>query len=484
MAGGPGLPAVTADWLPRCPADLFGLDPADPPELPTTAAAPLGITVLIPTCPDPAGHRQESLLATLRSLTAPLRHAGLPVAAVIAADGLPPSGLARLERGWAALGCPGEVLPLRPPPGAASPGEGEAGSAAAARNHALRYLASLPARSGLRLRYLLFLDDDSTITPAAAQALVAALESHQAAIAACPAIVPVTSLQSWRAPAPSRPGAFLLPGPWRGGEYDLLSVTSHGSLVTGRVVGLLVRAAPVLAWIAGGGRLFCPATPRRSSEDMLAMAALAALGPLLAVPQAHAADLARGTPASTRQQQLRWGYDHAWLARALSVAGLLAPGVRALVWQESQGWQEVQTSDGLTGVLVNPAQLGVLSGMLSAAASRRETAAALAGPDAGSLAAAAALLAATLRWWQEAAAAGRRRPRPDLPGRIPDDWAELRHGLDSQLAHVAGNALGTLPSARDPRGLPRQLVFGLQQRERNRPASGEPDATPGGIDDR
>ncbi len=449
-----GPPA--AEWLPTRPAELFGLDPGNPPALPACDQAPLGVTAVIPTCPDPETDRQALLVETLRPLAASARHSGLPFAVVVAADGVPPGRLAGLERALAALGCPAELLAVGP----------SAGSAAGTRNHALGHLASLPPRSPLRLRYLLFLDDDSMITPAGAGALVQVLEALPGAIAASPAIVPVADLGSWQAPAPVRPAAVPLAGPWRDGRYDLLSVTSHGSSVTGRVVGLLVRASPVLAWVAGGGRLFCPVTPRGSTEDMLAMASLAALGPLLSVPRVQAADLARATPAATRRQQLRWGYDHAWLARALAAVGLLDPGVRALTWDGRHGWQEVRAEDGLAGVLVNPAQLGVLSGMLSAVAENEETATAMAGADACELAAAAAALAGTLCWWREMAPGAVRQPRPDLPDRIPDDWADLRHGLDSQLAHVAGNALGSMHAARDSRGLPGHLLFGLRQRGR------------------
>jgi hypothetical protein len=457
------------EWLPSRAAELFGLDPVDPPALPACDQAPVGVTAVIPTCADPAADRQAHLIQTLRPLAASAQRSGLPLAVVVAADGLPPIRLAELERALAALGCPAELLAVSPPT-AAGPGGAAAGSAASTRNHALGYLASLPPRSPLRLRYLLFLDDDSRIAPAGVAALGQVLQAHPAAIAACPAIVPVSDLDSWRAPAPVRPAAVPLPGPWRGGRYDLLSVTSHGSSVTGRVVGLLVRASPVLTWVAGGGRMFCPVTPRGSSEDMLAMASLAALGPLLSVPQAQAADLARATPAGTRRQQLRWGYDHAWLARALAAVGLLDPGVRALTWDGRHGWREVRADDGPAGVLVNPDQLGVLSRMLSAVAENEETATALAGADARELTAAAATLAATLRWWRETAVGAARWPRPDLPDRIPDDWADLRHGLDSQLAHVAGNALGSLHAARDSRGLPGNLLFGLRQRGRPGPA--------------
>jgi hypothetical protein len=461
MRPGPG-----PDWLPRTSADLFGVDLAGPPAQPAgpaAAARPAGVTVVMPTCADPTGSRAASLVAALREVTASAQSSGLPIAVLVAADGLADDCVAQLRRAVAGLGCPASVTRTDPP----APGSGR--SPARTRNHALAVLAAEPARSPLRQRYLLFLDDDSRLAPGGAETLTRALEADPAAIAACPRVVPVTGLADWQPPRPGPAAATVLPGPWRDGQYDLLSVTSHGSLITGRVVGLLARGDPVLALTAAGGRLFCPATPRASTEDMLAMATLARLGRLLRVSQVHAADQARATPAASRAQQIRWGYDHAWLARALAALGLLPPGVRGLVWHRERGWQETVVPSAPAGVIVNPAQLAVLSGMLSAAAASRETAVALAGPDAPDLAAAAALLAGVLRWWCDTASSGTTRaggvrPRPDLPARRPDDWAGLRDGLDSQLAHVAGNALGTLRAGRDESGLPHQLLFGLRQR--------------------
>jgi hypothetical protein len=453
------------EWLPGSPADLFGFDPADPPRVPTRSQAPVGVTVVVPTCTDPTGSRTASMLEALRTVTSSARRSGLPTAVLVAADGLPADDVAAIRSATARLGCVREVTATGPA------GGGAARSPARTRNHALALLASLPARSPLRQRYLLLLDDDSTLPAGGAEALVSVLEAEPTAIAACPAIVPVADLASWRPPPlPRQPVGTRLPGPWRDGYYDLLSVTSHGSLVTGRVVGLLVRMEPVLSWIAGGGRLFCATTPRASTEDMLALAALAKLGPVLSVRQVQAADQARKTPAATRAQQLRWGYDHAWLARALASVGLLPPGVRGLVWRQSHGWHEVHVAasgpegSGTMGVLVNPAQLSVLAGVLSAVAAEPETAAAVAGQDAGELATAAAALTQVLRWWSGAAASGEWRHRPDLPGRVPDDWASLRDGLDSQLAHVAGNALGSLRSGLCGSGIPQHLLFGIRQR--------------------
>jgi hypothetical protein len=448
-----------SDWLPRSPADLFGIDPADPPRLPLRSTAPAGITVVIPTCQDATGSRAASLIASLRDVIASASLSGLPVAVLVVADGLPDDCLAAIRRGVAGLGCPFEVAATDPLPAGSAP------SPARTRNHALTILAAHPASSPLRRRYLLFLDDDSAIAPGGAETLVGALEADEGAIAACPRVVPVGDLAAWRPPSPGRGAATELPGPWRNGHYDLLTVTSHGSLITGRLVGLVVRAEPVLAWVAAGGRLFCPTTPRASTEDMLAMATLAKLGRVLSVRQVHAADQVRTSPAATRSQQIRWGYDHAWLARALTGLGLLPSGIRALSWDSSHGWYEAErAADGACGVIVNPGQLATLGRLLSAIATDRETATALSGPDAGDLADAAAVLTRVLRWWSEGEQAAPVRPRPDLPRRVPDDWASLRDGLDSQLAHVAGNAVGTLRSGADESGFPRQLLFGLRQR--------------------
>jgi hypothetical protein len=449
-----------ADWLPRSPADLFGIDPADPPRLPMRSTAPAGVTVVVPTCPDSSGSRAAALIASLRSITASASRSGLPIAVLVVADGLPADCLAALQRAVANLGCPFEVAATDPVPAGAAP------SPARTRNHALTILASQAPTSPLRRRYLLFLDDDSAIAPGGTEALSRTLEADEAAIAACPRVVPVADLAAWRPPRPGRMAVSELPGPWRNGDYDLLTVTSHGSLITGRLVGLLVRAEPVLAWVDAGGRLFCPQIPRASTEDMLAMATLAKLGRVLGVRTVQAADQARATPAATRAQQIRWGYDHAWLARALAALGLLPPGIHALIWHQSGGWFEVSkhAADGTSGVIVNPGQLTKLCQLLSAIAADQELAAALTGPDAGELAEAAAVLARVLRWWREGGAPASVRPRPDLPHRVPDDWASLRDGLDSQLAHVAGNSLGTLRSGLDGSGFPRQLLFGLRQR--------------------
>jgi hypothetical protein len=301
-------------------------------------------------------------------------------------------------------------------------------------------------------------------------------------------VTPVESVSRWIAGAAGDAGragdgaiAAPLPGPWHRGRYDLLSVTSHGSLVSGRVVGLLARADPVLAWIEGGGRMFCPFTPRGSGEDMLAGAALAALGPVLGVAAATAGDEWRATPAATREQQLRWGYDHAWMVRALSHLDLLAEGVQTLEWDPAQTcWHQYDAGSparsGPRGVLLDPPRLAVLSGMLTAAAADAESARALAGADAPRLAEAAAALVRSLEWWRRSRSTARLSQRPDLPERVPEDWAELRDGLDSRLAHVAGNALGSLAGGLDGDALPTHLLYGVRQR-----ALGRVRARPTGI---
>jgi hypothetical protein len=70
---------------------------------------------------------------------------------------------------------------------------------------------------------------------------------------------------------------------------------------------------------------------------MLAMAVLAQLGQLWAVPAARVADEARDQPGSTGPQQFAWGYDHAWLSAALLRAGAIEPGVQVLSWTRAAG---------------------------------------------------------------------------------------------------------------------------------------------------
>src|SRR6201999_922336 len=74
------------------------------------------------------------------------------------------------------------------------------------------------------------------------------------------------------------------------------------------------------------------------------------------VPAAEVADEARDTPGATRAQQFAWGYDHAWLVRALAEAGALEPGVHVLSWREGW-WYDRLAWEGRTGVLVNPDEL-------------------------------------------------------------------------------------------------------------------------------
>lgn len=452
--------AAPGDWLPKSPYDLFGLDPADPPRLPTRSAAPLGVTIVIPTCPDPDGSRATTLATSLRMIATSAQRSGLPVAVLVAADRVPVDTMAALVA-EACPGCPHEVVPVGGDLAKLPP------SAARTRNQALAALAALPSGSPLRQRYLLFLDDDSGICPGGMEALVSVLESQPAAIAACPDMIAVPDLTRWHPPSPSpRLAVDRLPGPWRDGRLDLLTVNSHGRLIAGRIAGMMARMEPLMAWIAAGSVMFCPMTPRGSAEDMLAVAALTMLGPILRVPDIQAADQVRATPASTRTQQLSWGYDHAWLVRVLTSVGLVRDGVTGLVWREDDGWQEVHAMNGLgpeAGILVNPSQLTVLSNVFSAVAADGELAGTVFAHDPGELAAAAASMTRVLEWWNDNAAAGDWRPRPELPARHPDDWASLRDGLESRLAHIAGNALASLHSGLNDFGLPRHLLFGIRQ---------------------
>ena len=96
-------------------------------------------------------------------------------------------------------------------------------TAAEARNAGLAMLAELPDTSDLRQRHLLFLDDDTALEQHALARLTAVLRAEQAAIAACPRVVPVADLAAWRAAhvkgrhcageGPSAWAARQLPGP-------------------------------------------------------------------------------------------------------------------------------------------------------------------------------------------------------------------------------------------------------------------------------
>lgn len=329
-------------------------------------------------------------------------------------------------------------------------------------------LLATPRSSPLRTRYLLFLDDDSAIAPGALAQLVRCLEGRPKAVAACPNIEPTHDLAKWLADQVSTPATGAgapgpLPGALRGGRYDLLSVTSHGSLITGRVVGMLARQAPVLSWLADGGRLFYTETPYGSGEDMLAMAALSRLGELWRVPGAVAGDRARATPGRTRAQQFAWGYDHAWLAGKLASAGLLEEGVHSLTWEDGRGWMQATiTLPGHIGFLVNPDELQVAADGLSALSG--STATQLFGEHATGIDEGLQRLCEVMHRHRRLVTTSMRRSRPDLPPLVPRRWDTLRDGLDALLGHVAGNALGSLQHELDAEtGLPRRFLYGARQ---------------------
>jgi hypothetical protein len=417
--------------------DILGIDPSMP-RAAVPDRFPPGVTVLVPT----HGDRLDPLRLCLSSLAAEVAGDGTPV--VVVADRLDPATGRRLTalaaelRGRLRV----EVVPsLR-------------GSAAGARNVGLDHLR---ARPELLRNRLLFLDDDSVPGRGAPAALSEVLDQHPAAVAACPRVVPVGSLARWRTRVPrATAGSRRLSGSLRPDRsYDLLSVTSHGSLVAGRTVGLMIRTS---AWHGWGGRLFYEGTPRRSTEDMLAMATLSCLGELRVAGGVQVADLARATPEDTRAQQLRWGYDHAWLAGALAQAGLVQTGLRVLSWD--RGWQEATVPDDQhTGYLVNPAEVAALAGALE---SLLPEARALFGPDASELGKGLRCLRRLLTRLPGLPAATHRRP--DLPPLVRRDYRTIRDGLDAALAHLAGNVLGSLAHGLAPDGLPRAFLYGLRQR--------------------
>ncbi|ASW54853.1 glycosyltransferase [Plantactinospora sp. KBS50] len=437
-------------------------DPDGALRLPADAARP-GVTVLIPTYTPTGGDRSTRLRRCLHSvpaadatfvivdngLCAPAR---AQLTALLSATGRPhlvvdaPAG--QVGTGQAAAGHAGTA---QTGAAGAEPGPRRRYTTAAARNAGLAALAALPDTHPVRREFLLFLDDDTVLAPDALPALVAALRDRPAAIAACPRVVPVADPGHWLAGRPPTAGTAAagapavraatphrLPGPIRDGRYDLLSVTSHGSLVTGRTVGLLVRQAPVLANLP----LFFPGTPYGSSEDMLAMAALSRLGQLWSVPAAQVADEARDAPGSTRIQQYAWGFDHAWLAGALARAGLVPPGVHVLSWRDGR-WRHERLDWGpATGFLINPAEVLLGYRMLTAVAGNPAAAQGLFGPDAGPVRDGLPRLGRVL--WRHARGAGRTAdPRPDLPALAGRDWSGLRDGLDSLLGHLAGNVAGS-----------------------------------------
>ncbi len=430
-----------------------------------------GVTVLIPTYTSADGDRAASLRQCLGSVLAEGRDGHLPIAFVLVDNGLSPSAARQAGELLRRSGCPHFIVRAAPAPGRRY-------TAAEARNAGLATLAGLPASSGLRQRYLLFLDDDTALGPRTLTRLMATLRAEEPAIAACPRVLPVTDLAAWRAAGatappgvgePPRTRARRLPGPLTGDGYDLLSVTAYGSLVTGRAVGLLVRQDPLLRWIGRHGPLFYAGTPYGSSEDMLAMATLSRLGQLWSVPAATVADEVRKSPGATRRQQFAWGYDHAWLARRLAEAGLLRPGVHALTWTArpagaTAGW-ELSHADwgGPVGFLINPRELRFGHRLLRAASSAPEVAAQLFGGHAAAVAAGTAQLGRVLGRWGGVQDAAHRQPRPDLPRLGDRDWSSLRDGLDALVGHLAGNVAGSRDNGADPAAVPPFFLYGARQ---------------------
>jgi hypothetical protein len=445
----------------------------------SAAAGPLGdhgpnrgVTVLIPTYTSTEGDRTACLRQCLDSvLTAP-RPDHQPIAFVVVDNGLSPAAARQVAEMLRGSGCAHRVVQ------AVSARSGRY-TAAEARNAGLAMLAELPDTSDLRQRHLLFLDDDTALEQHALARLTAVLRAEQAAIAACPRVVPVADLAAWRAAhvkgrhcageGPSAWAARQLPGPLSDAGYDLLSVIAYGSLITGRTVGLLVRQDPVMRWIGRHGPLFYTGTPYGSCEDILAMATLSRLGQLWSVPAATVADEARKSPGATRRQQFAWGYDHAWLARRLAQAGLLGDGVRALSWTAQSacptaGWEFGHADwGGPIGCLVNPGELRFGYQLLQAVISSPRVATQLFGGQAEAVSAGTAQLGRVLDRWDSSREAARQQPRPDLPPLGNRDWSSLRDGLDALIGHLAGNVAGSWGNGVGAAGIPPFFLYGTRQ---------------------
>ncbi|GGM17716.1 hypothetical protein GCM10012279_39820 [Micromonospora yangpuensis] len=403
-------------------------------------ALPSGVTVLVPTYSPPEGGRTDSLWLGLSTVAA-----AAPTATLLVVDnGLSASDARVVGELLRRTGREHHVVVAPRAPGRRY-------TAAQARNAGLAFLAR-PEGAALRRRSLLLLDDDTALAPGALARLQATLDTHPRAVAACPRVVAVPDLAGWydrlaatTEAGPAGAATRRLPGALHGDGYDLLSVTSHGSLVTGRTVGLLVRQDPVLWWTRHHGPLFYEGTPYGSTEDMLAMALLSRLGELWSVPAAEAVDEARKTPGTTRAQQFAWGYDHAWLARALAEAGAIRPGVTALTWRRS-GWQEQRVGDWgpYAGFLINPTELRLGYRMLRAITADQAAVEAMFGADAARVRAGTHAFGRVLRRWRAGTATVPARPRPDLPPLGGRGWAGLRDGLDALIGHLAGNVVGSL----------------------------------------
>jgi hypothetical protein len=449
-----------------------------PPRATAASPAGAGITVLIPTYTPADADRTATLRLCVDSALAAARYAGdAPIAFVVIDNGL--SGAAARSTGelLRAAHRPYRII-------SAAGADQRRYTAGNARNAGLAFLGELPADSPLRRRHLLFLDDDTAVAPDALARLGRVLDDRPGAIAACPRVVPVADLASWpgrAGPAAPRPGAprpgdepGRLPGPLSEAGYDLLSVTSHGSLVTGRTVGLLVRAEPVLGLVRAHGRLFFEGTPYGSSEDILVMALLSRLGELWRVPAAAVADEARKTPGGTFAQQFAWGYDHAWLARTLGEAGLLDSGVHVLSWRQRAGWEQSRLNwSQCTGFVINPAELRLGLRLLAALTADPVVRADMFGAMAEPVAAGTRLLGTVLgkvlsQVGGAACRAAGGRARPDLPALRGRDWSSLRGGLDALVGHLAGNVVGSLDNTRHddiavPGGLPAYFLYGARQ---------------------
>jgi hypothetical protein len=423
-----------------------------------------GITVLIPTYTSSNSDRVASFRTCIASLRASLPQE-FDTAVVVVDNGLSAEGARAVRQVLGASGFPHHILAARPDTGRCHL------TAAHARNVGLSALAGAASCRPFRRRHLLFLDDDNAVGPGAVVALASALDESPRAIAVCPKIEVVPDLGRWLARqlpyadgADGDAGRRRLPGPLYRDKYDLLSVTSHGSCVTGRTVGLLARQGPLLAWIRHGGQLFYEQTPFGSSEDMLAMANLARFGELWSVCGARVADQSRGSPESTRSQQFGWGYDHAWLTRALSEAQLVTPGVHVLTWDDAVGWtQESFDTQHIAGFLINPGELRAMGSVVQALTRDQRIGAGLFGERAPAVASGARLLIRILEWWENARDSSRPIERRDLPPLADRDWGGLRDGLDAIVGHIAGNMAGTHDLNPEPAGLPTFFLFGARQ---------------------